>query len=519
MVTAGKGTHLPPIAAIRNSTGSWRSQDQWSTSQKTSISSFSSYAKNNQDTVLGGFVLVALAAAASYVYVTPSRGKKPSVPGSIMDALQRTKDSLSNDVRGIKQELLGSSSSRPAAASAKPRSPAKPAPARSAVPAARARAAAVPAMENGGDAIAELVSTQIVLPEIGELQGNIYNLFNDESLADLQFIVRSTDSKSIMDQARTSSEGMDPKRLRSVTLKGSVDVSSIEALNTQGLLVGGTNKQVPAIPNNRTWELVKAHKLVVAAASEPLRRVILETEKLAAGQLHSPAGLEIVLEGTPVWALKAVLEFAYTGRARARADNVIELCAVARQLEMHSLESLCTKWLISRLDVNKCALWITQSELLQLPEVHRATSNFAPAHFEAVSQTESFLGLNLGLMVKLIGDDKVYAPSGEEAVFEALLRWLERTPEKERFSAAKELLPLVRFPLMRSESLVMLQAQVQDGNVPVVSAVCPQHDRPCDRAAGGGRRHMHATCMQPHACYSHIPHVTCYCSPFPPLTV
>ena len=214
-------------------------------------------------------------------------------------------------------------------------------------------------------------------------------------------------------------------------------------------------------------DTLKAHRLVVAAASAPLRKLIINHSESA----KSGESVEFLLNDIPSWALKSVLEFAYTSRVRIAGDRVMQLCAVANRLKVDPLYRLCTDWLIDRLEVANCARWLKEADLLSLDEVRGACLEFAPMNYEPVARTPEFLELPIHLVNNIIRNDRLRAPSGEEYVFESVTKWLaEKKSETELLSAADELYPLVRFPLMNGKNLVNVQERVRKGDEPVLKA-------------------------------------------------
>ena len=208
-------------------------------------------------------------------------------------------------------------------------------------------------------------------------------------------------------------------------------------------------------------ETLKAHRLVVAAASAPLRKLIINHSESA----KSGESVEFLLNDIPSWALKSVLEFAYTSRVRVAGDRVMQLCAVANRLKVDPLYRLCTDWLIDRLEVANCARWLKEADMLSLDEVRGACLEFAPMNYEPVARTPEFLELPIHLVNNVIRNDRLRAPSGEEYVFESVTKWLvEKKSESELLSAADELYPLVRFPLMNGKNLVNVQERVRKGD-------------------------------------------------------
>ena len=308
--------------------------------------------------------------------------------------------------------------------------------------------------------------------ELQESQAALYRgaLSNsDLAMFDLRFIaVADVVSGSI--SANKSDTGAGEVSDTQTTFNpGKVNVASVENYFQRQALIHGhlyVEGGMWSEPSFRETEVL-AHRAVLAI-SAPLR------QKMVALEPKHTKITTIELPTTPGWALRAAVDYVYTGRtADLTNDRVLMMCAVATQLGLSTLEQLCTRRVISRISVDTCARWLAISSKLDLQEPSKVFDEYARANFESVAQTPDFLRLPMPLVRSLLSAHDLNTPTGEEAVFDALLHWTGANMESPELveEACNTLLPLVRFPLMRSANLVALKSRVSTKECPVLNAL------------------------------------------------
>eukprot|EP00960_Hanusia_phi_P009525 275988-Hanusia_phi.AAC.2 len=135
--------------------------------------------------------------------------------------------------------------------------------------------------------------------------------------------------------------------------------------------------------------------------------------------------------------------------------------------DMVDLESLGNRFdIFSHITVRNAAEMLEKSSASQVQhEIFGHCKNFILDHFEAVSRSEGFLFLPEALLKEILASDKLRAK--EEIVYESVLSWMQAQKRREgsnlkargdggsSMRAHDDLLRLVRFPLMPSETLVL----------------------------------------------------------------
>lgn len=127
-----------------------------------------------------------------------------------------------------------------------------------------------------------------------------------------------------------------------------------------------------------------------------------------------------------------IINYAYTGTVPITEDNVESLLAAADQFNVMGIVSLCCEFLSSRLCFENCIGICRLTDYYHCPDLRAAACVYILHHFEEVSQvSEEFLDLSAEELAHIIEKDELNVRR-EEAVFEAVLRWIAHDPQNRR---------------------------------------------------------------------------------------
>ena len=185
---------------------------------------------------------------------------------------------------------------------------------------------------------------------------------------------------------------------------------------------------------------IKAHKMVLASSSKYFRSMLLS------GMVESRKDYIEIKDVDPD-ALEALVNFVYTSELTITTDNVESLMTAAAMLVFNTAFEACADFLISQLHPTNC-LGIRQfAENLNCTRLVEKSSQFFLHHFlEVVKMEEQYLALDAEVLRNLLGSDLINV-TYEEKVLEALLQWVEYSPDERKISFP-DLFQCIRLPLL-----------------------------------------------------------------------
>ena len=185
---------------------------------------------------------------------------------------------------------------------------------------------------------------------------------------------------------------------------------------------------------------IKAHKIVLASCSSYFRSMLLS------GMVESRKD-HIEIKDVDPNSLDALVNFAYTASLTISTDNVESLMTAAAMLVFNTAFEACADFLISQLHPSNC-LGIRQfAENLNCTRLVAKSSQFFLHHFlDVVKMEEQYLALDAEVFRHLLCSDRINV-AYEEKVLEALLQWVEYSPN-ERKIPFPNLFQCIRLPLL-----------------------------------------------------------------------
>lgn len=161
-------------------------------------------------------------------------------------------------------------------------------------------------------------------------------------------------------------------------------------------------------------------------------------------------------------AMRAFLDFAYTGHAEISETNVEMFFQMSSFLQVSLLAKACSDFLIKTLDLINCLQLLSISESYGSTALYNHALLFVVQHFSLLLKSSDFLEMNAGLLEKCFEADGLNVPD-EDTVLNALLLWTQYDIDlrEKHFPQLINLVRLHQLPketlenVMESESLLL----------------------------------------------------------------
>jgi hypothetical protein len=194
---------------------------------------------------------------------------------------------------------------------------------------------------------------------------------------------------------------------------------------------------------------VAAHRVILATVSPHL-------QALFGNDMVESQARVVELQQLDWDALKAIVDFAYTGSIALSGATVVSIIQAANLLQVEAVERAAVDFLVERLDAGNVLSAMALGEHLSAGAIGRELRDkgiqWVAQHFDEMAAEPAFLALSGAEIAALVAPDSV--ESEEEAIFAAVLAWVKED-EVARKAELGRLLPLVRFPLMKEPATAM----------------------------------------------------------------
>uniref|UniRef100_A0AAY4CQQ7 BTB domain-containing protein n=1 Tax=Denticeps clupeoides TaxID=299321 RepID=A0AAY4CQQ7_9TELE len=127
-------------------------------------------------------------------------------------------------------------------------------------------------------------------------------------------------------------------------------------------------------------------------------------------------------------AVKAFLDFAYTGQIEITEGNVDMLFQLSSFLQVSILSKACSDFLIKTLDLSNCLQLLAVAEGYGSARLLRRAAEFITQNFHTLSATADFLEMPVSVLQTCLAADSLDVPD-EGAVLQALLLWIKHDLE------------------------------------------------------------------------------------------
>ncbi|XP_047424320.1 kelch-like protein 40b [Mugil cephalus] len=186
------------------------------------------------------------------------------------------------------------------------------------------------------------------------------------------------------------------------------------------------------------------HRLVLCACSSYFRSIFLS-------DLEESKKREIILEDVEPGVMGLILKYLYTSKINVTEQNVQDIFAVANLYQIPSIFTVCVSFLQKRLSLSNCLAIFRLGLMLDCPRLAISARNYACERFQLISRDEEFHQLLPSELAAILTNDTLNVET-EEAVFEALMKWVSRDPES-REKELPGLLDCVRLRLVSEDYL------------------------------------------------------------------
>ncbi|KAM6400758.1 kelch-like protein 10 [Pluvialis apricaria] len=164
-----------------------------------------------------------------------------------------------------------------------------------------------------------------------------------------------------------------------------------------------------------------AHKNILCSCSQYFR-ALFSTSWSNAGKVV------YTIPGTSPEMMRLIIEYAYSGTALVTADNVEGLLVAADQFNVMGIIRLCCEFLKSQLCLENCVGIWRFTDHYYCPDLREAAHMFILHHLEEVTRVSAeFLELSVNELQRVLQKEELRGK--EEAVFEAVLKWIAHDPQ------------------------------------------------------------------------------------------
>lgn len=188
---------------------------------------------------------------------------------------------------------------------------------------------------------------------------------------------------------------------------------------------------------------ISAHKVVLSAAI-PYFRTLFTGHTAEAGE-KDIGDLDHI-------AVELLINFAYTSKVAISIENAQSLLLAADILQLNQVKDACVEFLSKRLDANNVVQMRTLAFDLNISKLAKESDNYIRQNFQTFCKSDSFLNLSPSHVKEIISHDELNV-SGEQIVFEAVMKWVKAWPS-ERTDKMRELLNEVRMVFLPPEYLI-----------------------------------------------------------------
>ncbi|XP_016062923.1 PREDICTED: kelch repeat and BTB domain-containing protein 3 [Miniopterus natalensis] len=171
-------------------------------------------------------------------------------------------------------------------------------------------------------------------------------------------------------------------------------------------------------------EVIPCHRCVLAACSDFFRAMFEVNMK-------ERDGGSVTITNLSSKAVKAFLDYAYTGKTKITDDNVEMFFQLSSFLQVSFLSKACSDFLIKSINVANCLQLLSLSDSYGSARLFDHALSFAQRHFSLLLKSSDFLEMSLGVLQKCLGSDELDVPE-EETVLQAALAWTKHDLEARR---------------------------------------------------------------------------------------
>ena len=190
-------------------------------------------------------------------------------------------------------------------------------------------------------------------------------------------------------------------------------------------------------------ESIPANRLVLSCYSKFFESVFLSPMK----ERHQN---EIEIQKFDGRAVRALIDFMYSGKIKINETNVVNLLSVADCFQMKNVKQFCFEFLEDNLSISNCFKLINLSIQENCPFLLESTYKFISRNFDQITQTGTFKHLSKSCLVSLISDLDSSVVK-QSSVYNAILSWTQA--DESRKKDFTELFLLIKLPSLSIQIL------------------------------------------------------------------
>ena len=150
-----------------------------------------------------------------------------------------------------------------------------------------------------------------------------------------------------------------------------------------------------------------------------------------------------------------MVDYAYSGILRINEKNVQIILETADLLQFHTAKSSCCDFIKDNININNCLEIYQFAEIYNCENILNLSQNLFNYNWKKLLETESFLNIDLDILLNLIGDDSI-AIQKEIDIVEIIVTWIEASLP-ERYHYLPLLLKHIRWSYLSPKDLLKLQ--------------------------------------------------------------
>ena len=164
-------------------------------------------------------------------------------------------------------------------------------------------------------------------------------------------------------------------------------------------------------------------------------------------------------------AVKAIVQYIYTGCIDIDSDNVMNLLAAADFLQMEDVKRFCFDFFESALTVDNCIDIIQASSLYRNPSRLKETYRLISNNFDLIVQGKKFENLSQSNLISLFQNLNPQTVQ-ESLIYSAIIKWVQRDESREQnFTTLFLHLKLHQIPMQYLEEVVMKEPLVRNNSI------------------------------------------------------
>uniref|UniRef100_A0A1A9W147 Kelch-like protein diablo n=1 Tax=Glossina brevipalpis TaxID=37001 RepID=A0A1A9W147_9MUSC len=189
-------------------------------------------------------------------------------------------------------------------------------------------------------------------------------------------------------------------------------------------------------------EFIYAHKAILSAASPYFAAMFEHDVKENAQGWVQFIDVEAI-------ALKAIIDYIYTGEIKIDENTVQSLLFTSDLLQINWIKEHCEQFLMSILQLTNCFNIWRIADMHSCKDLFAYCTNYILKHFPRLIDGQEFLTLSFEEVKAIVADDDLHVQS-EENAYVSVLTWIKHDIEA-RQNHLEELMSHVRLPLLKPE--------------------------------------------------------------------